>query len=213
MYSLPELLFAYDALEPVIDKETMEVHHKGHHKTYVEKINTILSKYSDLQKLPIEELLSRLDDVPAVIRNDVRNQGGGHYTHSLFWRTLSPRKGLSPTGELANRIDATFGGFSQFKERFSEIAIKHFGSGYAWLSVNPEGELIAESLPNQDTPLLKNCHPVFLLDLWEHAYYLKYRNRRAEFVKAFWEVVNWAEVSERFNKAKVNHFPRQSGVA
>lgn len=200
-YELPELHYAYDALEPHIDKETMNIHHTKHHNTYVTNVNNALADHSDLQGKSVEELIANLDAVPEAIRTAVRNNGGGHANHSLFWQILSPNGGGNPTGELASAIDAKFGSFDAFKEEFAKAATTRFGSGWAWLSV-ANGELEVSSTANQDSPIMEGKTPLLGLDVWEHAYYLNYQNRRPDYIGSFWNVVNWDEVSKRFTAAK-----------
>ncbi|MEK5216122.1 superoxide dismutase [Psychrobacillus sp. FSL H8-0487] len=200
-YELPELPYAYDALEPHIDKETMNIHHTKHHNTYVTNVNNALADHSDLQGKSVEELIANLDAVPEAIRTAVRNNGGGHANHSLFWQILSPNGGGNPTGELASAIDAKFGSFNAFKEEFAKAATTRFGSGWAWLSV-ANGELEVSSTANQDSPIMEGKTPLLGLDVWEHAYYLNYQNRRPDYIGSFWNVVNWDEVSKRFTAAK-----------
>ncbi|QUG42118.1 superoxide dismutase [Psychrobacillus sp. INOP01] len=200
-YELPELPYAYDALEPHIDKETMNIHHTKHHNTYVTNVNNALADHSDLQGKSVEELIANLDAVPEAIRTAVRNNGGGHANHSLFWQILSPNGGGNPTGELATAIDAKFGSFDAFKEEFAKAATTRFGSGWAWLSV-ANGELEVSSTANQDSPIMEGKTPLLGLDVWEHAYYLNYQNRRPDYIGSFWNVVNWDEVSKRFAAAK-----------
>lgn len=201
-FQLPELPYAYDALEPHIDKETMNIHHTKHHNTYVTNLNAALEGHSDLQEKSVEELISDLDALPEDIRTAVRNNGGGHANHSLFWKTLSPNGGGSPTGELADKINEAFGSFDKFKEAFEQAAATRFGSGWAWLVVNSNGDLEVTSTPNQDSPLMEGKTPLLGLDVWEHAYYLKYQNRRPEYISAFWNVVNWDEVAKNYDSAK-----------
>lgn len=200
-YELPELPYAYDALEPHIDKETMNIHHTKHHNTYVTNVNNALADHSDLQGKSVEELIANLDAVPEAIRTAVRNNGGGHANHSLFWQILSANGGGNPTGELASAIDAKFGSFDAFKEEFAKAATTRFGSGWAWLSV-ANGELEVSSTANQDSPIMEGKTPLLGLDVWEHAYYLNYQNRRPDYIGSFWNVVNWDEVSKRFSAAK-----------
>ncbi|WP_427137047.1 superoxide dismutase [Psychrobacillus psychrodurans] len=200
-YELPELPYAYDALEPHIDKETMNIHHTKHHNTYVTNVNNALADYSDLQGKSVEELIANLDAVPEAIRTAVRNNGGGHANHSLFWQILSPNGGGNPTGELATAIDAKFGSFDAFKEEFAKAATTRFGSGWAWLSV-ANGEIEVSSTANQDSPIMEGKTPLLGLDVWEHAYYLNYQNRRPDYIGSFWNVVNWDEVSKRFAATK-----------
>nr|CAA05291.1 manganese superoxide dismutase [Bacillus licheniformis] len=200
-YKLPELPYAYDALEPHIDKETMNIHHTKHHNTYVTKLNEAVAGKQDLESKSVEELVANLDAVPENIRTAVRNNGGGHANHSLFWKLLSPNGGGAPTGELAEAINSKFGSFDQFKEDFAAAAAARFGSGWAWLVVN-NGELEITSTPNQDSPLSEGKTPILGLDVWEHAYYLNYQNRRPDYIKAFWNVVNWDEVAPLYSEAK-----------
>ncbi|MCI4128825.1 superoxide dismutase SodA [Bacillus haynesii] len=200
-YKLPELPYAYDALEPHIDKETMNIHHTKHHNTYVTKLNDAVAGKQDLETKSVEELVANLDAVPENIRAAVRNNGGGHANHSLFWKLLSPNGGGAPTGELAEAINSKFGSFDQFKEDFAAAAAGRFGSGWAWLVVN-NGELEITSTPNQDSPLSEGKTPILGLDVWEHAYYLNYQNRRPDYIKAFWNVVNWDEVARLYSEAK-----------
>ncbi|MDD1510921.1 superoxide dismutase SodA [Priestia megaterium] len=200
-YKLPELPYAYDALEPHIDKETMNIHHTKHHNTYVTNLNAAVEGKADLESKSIEELISNLDAVPEDIRTAVRNNGGGHANHSLFWTILCPNGGGAPTGELADAIASKFGSFDQFKEEFANAAKTRFGSGWAWLVVN-NGELEVTSTPNQDSPLMEGKTPILGLDVWEHAYYLNYQNRRPDYISAFFNVVKWDEVAKRYDTAK-----------
>jgi Fe-Mn family superoxide dismutase len=201
-FTLPSLPYPYDALEPHIDKQTMEIHHTKHHNTYVTKLNEALAKAPDLANKQLEELLTGINSVPEAIRGAVRNHGGGHHNHSLFWTIMGPKAGGEPTGDLAAAINSTFGGFAGFKEKFNTTAANHFGSGWAWLCVDKSGKLVLKSLPNQDSPLMEGLTPICGLDLWEHAYYLKYQNRRPDYIAAWWNVVNWPEVGKRFAAAK-----------
>ncbi|MFC7783271.1 superoxide dismutase [Rossellomorea sp. GCM10028870] len=200
-YELPQLPYAYDALEPHIDKDTMNIHHTKHHNAYVTKVNDALQGHDDLLSKSIEDLVSNLDAVPEGARTAVRNNGGGHANHSLFWTVLSPNGGGAPSGELADAISSKFGSFDSFKEEFANAAATRFGSGWAWLVVN-NGELEVTSTPNQDSPLMEGKTPVLGLDVWEHAYYLNYQNRRPDYIGAFWNVVNWDEVAKRYLAAK-----------
>lgn len=200
-YKLPELPYAYDALEPHIDKETMNIHHTKHHNTYVTNLNAAVEGKADLESKSIEELISNLDAVPEDIRTAVRNNGGGHANHSLFWTILCPNGGGAPTGELADAIASKFGSFDQFKEEFANAAKTRFGSGWAWLVVN-NGDLEVTSTPNQDSPLMEGKTPILGLDVWEHAYYLNYQNRRPDYISAFFNVVKWDEVAKRYDAAK-----------
>ena len=200
-FELPELPYAYDALEPHIDKETMNIHHTKHHNTYVTKLNDALEGQDELQNKTVEEIISNLDAVPENIRTAVRNNGGGHANHSLFWKILTPNGEGEPTGELAEKINEKFGSFDKFKEEFANAAAGRFGSGWAWLVLN-NGELEITSTPNQDSPLMEGKKPLLGLDVWEHAYYLKYQNRRPEYISAFWNVVNWEQVAKNYEAAK-----------
>ncbi|WP_440895857.1 superoxide dismutase [Amphibacillus sp. Q70] len=200
-FELPELPYAYDALEPHIDQETMSIHHTKHHNTYVTKLNGALEGHSDLQDLSLKELLSDLEKLPADVQTAVRNNGGGHANHSLFWTLLSPNGGGEPTGDLANAINSKFGSFDAFKEEFTNAATGRFGSGWAWLVVD-NGELAVTSTPNQDTPIMEGKTPILGLDVWEHAYYLKYQNKRPDYISAFWNIVNWEKVAELYKAAK-----------
>ena len=199
-YSLPPLPYDYSALEPHIDARTMEIHHTKHHQTYITKVNGAIEG-TEFEKKSVEDLISNLNAVPEKIRGVVRNNGGGHANHTLFWTVLAKNAGGSPSGAIADAIDATFGSFDQFKEQFSNAAVNRFGSGWAWLSVEG-GKLIVESTANQDSPLMEGRIPILGLDVWEHAYYLKYQNKRPDYVAAFWNVVNWKEVARRLEQAK-----------
>jgi len=200
-FELPSLPYAYDALEPTIDKETMNIHHTKHHNTYVTNLNAALEGHADLQQKSLDEILKNLDAVPADIRTAVRNNGGGHANHSLFWTILSPNGGGEPTGDLADAINSTFGSFDAFKEQFEKAAATRFGSGWAWLVVN-NGKLEITSTPNQDNPVSEGKTPILGIDVWEHAYYLKYQNKRPEYAKQFWNVVNWDQVQKNYDAAK-----------
>lgn len=200
-YNLPELPYDYNALEPYIDEQTMRLHHDKHHNTYVTKVNSALENHPELAELSIEELMQKLDTVPEDIRTAVRNNGGGHANHSLFWTILSPNGGGEPEGELKEAIESAFGSFDEFKEKFTAAAAGRFGSGWAWLVVN-NGKLEVVDTLNQDSPLSQGLTPILGLDVWEHAYYLKYQNKRPEYISAFWNVVNWEEVARRFAEAK-----------
>lgn len=200
-FELPELPYAYDALEPHIDKETMNIHHTKHHNTYVTKLNDAVAGKSDLESKSVEDLVANLEAVPEEIRTAVRNNGGGHANHSFFWKTLSPDGGGAPTGELADAISAEFGSFDKFKEDFAAAAAGRFGSGWAWLVLN-NGKLEITSTPNQDSPLSEGKTPILGLDVWEHAYYLKYQNKRPDYIAAFWNVVSWSAVNDLYKAAK-----------
>ncbi|AOA00283.1 superoxide dismutase [Carnobacterium divergens] len=200
-YQLPELPYAYDALTPYIDEETMHLHHDKHHNTYVTNLNAAIEKHPELGSKTIEELMSNLDAIPEDIRTAVRNNGGGHVNHTFFWEILAPNAGGVPTGEVKEAIDATFGSFDKFKEEFAAAATTRFGSGWAWLVLDG-GKLSIISTPNQDSPLSEGKTPILGLDVWEHAYYLNYKNVRPEYIKAFWNIVNWDEVAKRYAAAK-----------
>ncbi len=200
-YTLPDLPYGYDALEPHIDARTMEIHHTKHHQAYINNVNGALEAHAVLAAKSIEDLVSDLGAVPEEIRTAVRNNGGGHANHSLFWTIMGPGGGGEPTGELADAISAACGSFNDFKDQFSKAAATRFGSGWAWLSASG-GNLRVESTPNQETPLSEGRTPILGLDVWEHAYYLNYQNRRPDYVAAFWNVINWDEVASRFAAAK-----------
>ncbi|QDT42624.1 Superoxide dismutase [Mn] [Gimesia alba] len=200
-YTLPELPYAYDALEPHIDARTMEIHHTKHHQAYISKANAALEGHDDLAAKSIEDLVSDLSAVPESIRGAIRNNGGGHANHSLFWTVMSPNGGGNPSGALGDDINSTFGSYDAFKEQFSNAAATRFGSGWAWLSVDG-GKLVVESTPNQDTPLSEGRTPILGLDVWEHAYYLNYQNKRPDYISAFYNVINWEEVAKRYAAAK-----------
>ncbi|MBE5396550.1 superoxide dismutase [Brevibacillus borstelensis] len=200
-HQLPELPYAHNALEPHIDAQTMEIHHGRHHATYVNNLNAALEGHADLQAKSVEELISNLDALPEAIRTAVRNNGGGHANHALFWQILSPNGGGAPAGALADAINAAFGSFDNFKAEFAKAATTRFGSGWAWLIVDG-GKLAITSTPNQDSPIMEGKTPILGLDVWEHAYYLKYQNKRPDYIGAFWNVVNWDEVSKRFEAAR-----------
>ncbi|TDQ41704.1 superoxide dismutase [Aureibacillus halotolerans] len=200
-YELPELPYAYDALEPHIDKETMNIHHTKHHNTYVTKLNDAVKGNADLENKDVFELVAQLNDVPENIRTAVRNNGGGHANHTFFWNSLSPNGGGEPTGDLKAAIDSKFGSFDAFKDEFTTAATGRFGSGWAWLVVN-NGAIEITSTPNQDSPLTDGATPVIGLDVWEHAYYLKYQNRRPDYISAYWNVVDWDKANKIYNDAK-----------
>lgn len=199
-YSLPQLPYAYDALEPNIDTQTMEIHHTKHHQTYINNINAAIEG-TEWEKLSVEVLVSKVNEVPAELKNNVINNAGGHANHSLFWTVMSPQGGGEPIKEIAEAIEKDIGGFEKFKEAFTKAALTRFGSGWAWLSVTPEKKVIVESSANQDSPLMNGNIPVLGLDVWEHAYYLKYQNRRPEYIAAFFNVINWEEVNRRYLEA------------
>jgi Fe-Mn family superoxide dismutase len=201
MYTLPDLPYAYNALEPYIDETTMHIHHDKHHAMYVKNLNDVLVGQDALLALPIETLIADVSRVPEAIRTKVKNNGGGHANHSLFWEVMGPPPdggaGGAPTGIVATAIDAAFGSFSQFQEKFSAAALGHFGSGWAWL-VEDNGKLAITDTINQDSPVTEGRTPILTIDVWEHAYYLKYQNMRVDYIKAWWNVVNWQEVEKRF---------------
>jgi superoxide dismutase, Fe-Mn family len=201
-FTLPDLPYAFNALEPHIDAKTMEIHHDKHHGTYVSKLNAALEKAPSFQSKTIEDILRSLDAVPAEVRTAVRNHGGGHYNHTLFWKMLSPKGGGKPTGELASAMDRAFGSFDTFKEQFGTAAANLFGSGWAWLCADSSGKLSIVSTPNQDNPISQGMKPLLGLDVWEHAYYLKYQNRRPEYIAAFWNVVSWSQVAANLSASK-----------
>ncbi|MEK6928543.1 MAG: superoxide dismutase [Nanoarchaeota archaeon] len=198
-HELPGLSYAYDALEPYIDAKTMEIHHTKHHQAYIDKLNAALEKYPELQKKSAEEILIDINEIPEDIRMAVRNHGGGNLNHSLFWQLL--KKDVKFEGKIAEEINKKFGSFDEFKKKFAEIAIGRFGSGWAWLVVNEKKKLEIISTGNQDSPLMDGKIPILGLDVWEHAYYLKYQNKRADYVSAFWNVVNWKKVDELYRNA------------
>lgn len=200
-FTLPPLGYAYDALEPYIDAQTMQLHHDKHHKAYVDNLNKAVAAYPNLQKMTVEQLEADFDTAPEPVRLAIRNQGGGHANHSLFWQTLSKSGGSKPKGELAADIDKTFGSFSAFQDKLSATAAGVFGSGWGWL-VFDKGALRVMTLPNQDSPIIAATQPVMGIDVWEHAYYLKYQNRRPEYVKAIWNVFNWDFISDRYASLK-----------
>lgn len=200
-HELPNLPYAYDALEPHFDKETMNIHHTKHHNTYITNLNAALEGHAELADKSVEELVANLNEIPEAIRTAVRNNGGGHANHTFFWTILSPNGGGQPVGELATAIEAKFGSFDAFKEEFAKAGATRFGSGWAWLVVN-NGELEVTSTPNQDSPLTEGKTPVVGLDVWEHAYYLNYQNRRPDYIGAFWNVVDWNAAEKRYQEAK-----------
>ena len=199
-FRLPELPYAYDALEPHIDTLTMQIHHGKHHAAYVSNLNTAVAKYPEWRKKKIEEIVRHLEAVPEPIRTAVRNNGGGHANHAFFWQMMSPRGFREPRGELAKAIDKRFGSFAKFQEEFTRAALGRFGGGWAWLTVDRSHQLAIESTANQDTPLSEGRTPILGIDVWEHAYYLKYQNRRADYVAAFYRVINWDRASELYRK-------------
>jgi Fe-Mn family superoxide dismutase len=200
-HELPKLPYPFDALEPHIDARTMEIHHGKHHQAYVNNLNAALDKHPDLHKKSIQELLAGISTVPDDIRNAVRNNGGGHFNHTMFWQIMGPKAGGEPTGKLADAIKTAFGDFTKFKEQLAQAGVSRFGSGWAWLLARG-GKLSIESTANQDSPIMEGKTPILGVDVWEHAYYLKYQNRRPDYIAAWWNVVNWAEVGKRFEAAK-----------
>jgi Fe-Mn family superoxide dismutase len=200
-YELPPLPYPFAALEPHIDAKTMEIHHDKHHQAYITNANNALKDYPELAAKPVEELLANLSAVPEGIRTVVRNNAGGHANHSFFWKILGPNAGGSPKGKLADAINSTFGSFDQFKEKFQAAAVGRFGSGWAWLVLNKQGKLEVTSTPNQDTPISDSLKPIFGVDVWEHAYYLLYQNRRPDYLKAYWNVVKWDQVGKYYEAA------------
>jgi len=201
-HTVPDLPYDYSALEPYIDEETMHLHHDKHHAAYVNNLNAALDKYPDLQGKSAEELIKDLNSVPEDIRTAVRNNGGGHVNHTMFWEIMGPNGGGEPTGALADAISQAFGDFESFKKQFNEAGTKRFGSGWAWLVRGADGKLSVTSTANQDNPMSEGSYPVMGNDVWEHAYYLKYQNRRPDYLAAWWNVVNWNAVSERFENGK-----------
>ncbi len=201
-HKLPELGYAYDALEPHIDARTMEIHHSKHHKGYTDKLNAALESASDFQGYSAEQLLRALHALPDEIRGAVRNNGGGFHNHALFWETLTPGGASAPSGELAEAIVATFGSYGEFQKRFEAAAAGQFGSGWGWLVVDPFGKLKVTATANQDSPLIEGSTPILGVDVWEHAYYLHYQNRRPDYLAAFWNVVNWDVVARKYASAR-----------
>ncbi|MBP2019052.1 Fe-Mn family superoxide dismutase [Symbiobacterium terraclitae] len=201
-FQLPALPYPHNALEPHIDAQTMEIHHGKHHAAYVNNLNAALEGHADLQSKSIEELLRGIDSVPEAIRTAVRNNGGGHANHTLYWEIMTPGGAKEPTGELAQAINAAFGSFENFKSEFAKAGAGRFGSGWAWLVVTKDGTLAVYSTANQDSPLMQGDTPILGMDVWEHAYYLKYQNRRPDYIQAFFNVINWDKVAERYAAAK-----------
>ncbi|MCY9812252.1 superoxide dismutase [Aeromonas caviae] len=197
-HTLPALPYAYDALEPHIDAKTMEIHHSRHHQTYISNLNAALADLPELAALPLEALLARIDSLPAQVQGAVRNHGGGHANHSLFWQVMSPQGGGEPDGELAAAMERDLGGLEAFKQAFTQAALSRFGSGWAWLVVDGRGKLQVVSSANQDSPLMEGLTPILGLDVWEHAYYLKYQNKRPDYIAAFYNVIDWDEVARRY---------------
>lgn len=208
-FTLPPLPYDYKALEPHIDEQTMRLHHDKHHAAYVNNLNAALEPHPDLQKLPIEELLANLNKVPEAIRAKVRNNGGGHFNHTIFWEMMAPGGAKEPGGALAEAVSKAFGSFTAFKEQFGKACVDRFGSGWGWLIIDRSGKLSIESTPNQDTPIMEGKTPVLGCDVWEHAYYLKYQNRRPDYVASWWNVVNWTDIARRFEKAQSREMARR----
>jgi Fe-Mn family superoxide dismutase len=201
-YELPPLPYPFDALEPHIDAKTMEIHHDKHHQAYITNANKALEGHPDLATKPVDELLADINKVPESIRTALRNNAGGHSNHTFFWKIIGPKGGGTPKGKLADAINSTFGGFDKFKEELEKAGVGRFGSGWAWLVVNKEGKLQIISTANQDSPIMEGFKPVLGVDVWEHAYYLKYQNRRPDYLKAWWNVVNWDQAEKNFEAAK-----------
>jgi len=200
MFELPKLEYAYADLEPYIDSRTMEIHYSKHHAAYVTNLNNALETLKDIKTRSIEEILTKLDAIPEELRTTVRNNGGGHYNHSLFWTIMSKKGGGRPSGSLEDAIEKEFDGFDSFKDTFTKSATGRFGSGWVWLYINNEGSLRVSSTPNQDNPLMDGNKPILGLDVWEHAYYLKYQNKRADYIASWWEIINWTKVEENYSK-------------
>jgi Fe-Mn family superoxide dismutase len=200
-YTLPPLPYAFDALEPHIDARTMEIHHDKHHQAYITNLNKALQPFPELQGKPIEELIAKIDSLPEAIRTPVRNNGGGHYNHTFFWNIMGPKAGGEPKGALAKAIDGELGGFAKFKEAFTKAGTTRFGSGWAWLVLGKDGKLTVTSTANQDNPVMEGNVPILGLDVWEHAYYLKYQNKRPDYIAAWWGTVNWDAVGQHYKKA------------
>jgi superoxide dismutase, Fe-Mn family len=200
-FMLPPLPYAYNALEPHIDAETMKFHHDKHHAAYIKKLNEAVNKYPELKQKSVEDLVKNVDTLPEDVRKTIRNNGGGHLNHTMFWEIMSPKGGGQPTGAIAEAITKSFGSFSAFQEQFNEAGKNRFGSGWAWLVMDGNRQLKVTSTANQDSPLIEGLFPIMGNDVWEHAYYLKYRNKRDEYLKQWWNVVNWEEINKRYQKA------------
>lgn len=200
-YTLPPLAYPYNALEPHIDARTMEIHHTKHHQAYINNVNNAVKGKADLENKPVEQLIANINVLPEDIRNVVRNNGGGHANHTFFWTIIGPKAGGVPQGKIAAAINGAFGSFDAFKEKFAQTAVSRFGSGWAW-AVVAKGKLEIYSTPNQDSPLMEGKTPILGIDVWEHAYYLHYQNRRADYIAAFWNIVNWQEVEKRYNSTR-----------
>jgi Fe-Mn family superoxide dismutase len=201
-FTLPPLPYDYNALEPHIDEQTMRIHHDKHHAAYVNNLNAALEGHAELQSKTVEQIVSNLAAVPEAVRTAVRNNGGGHVNHTLFWEWMRPGGATEPGGALGDAINRTFGGFARFKEQFAKACAGRFGSGWGWLTLDSKGTIAIESTPNQDSPLMDGKTPILGCDVWEHAYYLKYQNRRPDYVAAWWNVVNWTEVGKRYDQAR-----------
>ena len=197
-FELPPLKYSFDALEPVIDARTVEIHHDKHHATYLKNLNTALEKYPQFFEWPLRKILVSLDQIPEDIRTTVKNNGGGVYNHNVYWSSLCPPHDSQPVGKLAEAIKSTFGSFDQFKSDFEKAGLGRFGSGYAWLSLNTDKKLVIHSTANQDCPLQEKLEPIFVVDVWEHAYYLKYQNRRSEYLSSIWSIIDWQEAEQHF---------------
>lgn len=200
MFKLPELPYSYDALEPYIDSKTMEIHYTGHHQAYVNNLNNALKDYPDMQKLSLEDIFCNLENLPDKVKTDIENNAGGHLNHSMFWPMLTKNSTLKPYNKLEKKINKIWGNFQAFQEEFSNTAKKVFGSGWAWLSLTESGKLIITYTHNQENPIKDNLKPILGLDVWEHAYYLKYQNKRVDYIKAWWNVINWGQIEENYNK-------------
>jgi Fe-Mn family superoxide dismutase len=201
LYKLPPLPYAYNALEPYIDAQTMEIHHNKHHQKYVDELNATIKAHPELEKKSLEQLLTNLDAVPEAARTSIRHNGGGHYNHSFFWLVMAPAQNQEPTGKLKEAIEKEFGSIKELKEKFNAAAKKVFGSGWAWLCIDQSGKLSITTSSNQDTPISEGLTPILGLDVWEHAYYLKYQNKRPDYIDAWWHVVNWEQVVKNFEQA------------
>ncbi len=201
-FTLPPLAYPYNALEPHIDARTMEIHHTKHHQAYINNVNNAIKGKADLESKSVEELIANMNAIPEDIRNVVRNNGGGHANHTFFWSIIGPKAGGQPQAQVAAAINQAFGSFDAFKEKFAQAATTRFGSGWAWVTVSKDGKLEISSTPNQDSPLMEGKTPILGIDVWEHAYYLHYQNRRPDYIAAFWNVVNWQEVEKRYSTAK-----------
>ena len=201
-FTLPPLPYPYNALEPHIDERTMQIHHDKHHAAYVNNLNAALEPFPDLQKKSVEELIANIDSLPEKVRTPVRNNGGGHVNHTMFWEMMAPGGATEPGGDLAQAINKAFGGFDKFKEAFGKACVGRFGSGWGWLVADRTGAVAIEDTPNQDTPLMNGRRPILGCDVWEHAYYLKYQNRRPDYVSAWWNVVNWTDIAKRYDAAR-----------